>query len=173
MDTFSRLIDAGFVPVPTKNPAVRDLINHKVRGIAIHKLPRQKNLCKWCWTNKTPSGRQFYCGDSCKLSIELFCRPQGEESRRFLMKRQDGKCAHCDYDFSLKTKLRPYGTSAPVWDDENKLSFKTDTTYIPDRGEVDHIVPISKGGIALGQENLQLLCMECHRIKSANELRKP
>ena len=35
--------------------------------------------------------------------------------------------------------------------------------------EMDHIVPLFKGGTN-DDDNLQMLCMECHRKKTANDL---
>lgn len=37
--------------------------------------------------------------------------------------------------------------------------------------EVDHVVPVSAGGAVWSLENLQGLCRECHRVKSAAEAR--
>ena len=34
---------------------------------------------------------------------------------------------------------------------------------------VDHIVPLSKGGAAFDDKNLQALCHQCHAIKTAEE----
>ena len=34
---------------------------------------------------------------------------------------------------------------------------------------VDHVTPLFQGGAALDPENLQSLCLECHRIKTAEE----
>lgn len=36
--------------------------------------------------------------------------------------------------------------------------------------EVDHIVPIGAGGSALGFENLQLLCYQCHKAKTSRDM---
>ena len=38
--------------------------------------------------------------------------------------------------------------------------------------EVDHIKPISQNGSPYDRENLQGLCSECHRTKTANESRE-
>lgn len=35
--------------------------------------------------------------------------------------------------------------------------------------EMDHIVPLFKGG-SNNDDNLQMLCVECHRAKTANDL---
>ena len=39
--------------------------------------------------------------------------------------------------------------------------------------EVDHIVPLKKGGAAYDLKNLQTLCRPCHFDKTAGELRTP
>lgn len=36
----------------------------------------------------------------------------------------------------------------------------------------DHIVPLSKGGLHAPQ-NIQIICRECNRTKTANDVRKP
>lgn len=38
-----------------------------------------------------------------------------------------------------------------------------------DEAEVDHIIPISRGGHPFRLENLQTLCKECHRLKTERE----
>ena len=39
------------------------------------------------------------------------------------------------------------------------------------RLECDHIIPISAGGNFFGLDNLQILCVLCHRLKTAKEHR--
>lgn len=39
----------------------------------------------------------------------------------------------------------------------------------PDGFEVDHIVPLYKGG-ADDEDNCQVLCIECHKLKTKSEL---
>jgi 5-methylcytosine-specific restriction endonuclease McrA len=35
--------------------------------------------------------------------------------------------------------------------------------------EVDHIIPLSRGGAVRDEDNIQSLCAECHRAKSMRE----
>ncbi len=37
--------------------------------------------------------------------------------------------------------------------------------------DVDHLIPVIKGGAQCGEDNLRLLCLSCHRIETA-KLRK-
>lgn len=41
--------------------------------------------------------------------------------------------------------------------------------FVTQGAELDHILPLFKGGNN-DDENLQMLCIECHRQKSANDL---
>lgn len=43
------------------------------------------------------------------------------------------------------------------------LKYKTPTENSP---EVDHVVPIKKGGQSIGFDNHQALCYRCHKNKS-------
>lgn len=36
--------------------------------------------------------------------------------------------------------------------------------------EIDHIIPVALGGTTFGFENLQLLCYECHKIKTKEDM---
>ncbi|MEP0826251.1 MAG: HNH endonuclease, partial [Nitrososphaera sp.] len=38
---------------------------------------------------------------------------------------------------------------------------------------VDHVIPISRGGAVMDEDNMQLLCFSCHRRKTRRERRKP
>ncbi len=86
------------------------------------------------------------------LSHEYFVKkyhPKGPKQMRAniskklklsILKEQSSQCAHCDKE------------------------LKKD-----DKWECDHIVPISCGGDALAQSNLQILCPGCHLEKSRKE----
>lgn len=140
------IISNGFKPVKTGHPDVLDLIeNSSRRYIPLADLDRKRNLCKWCWKNPTPSYRHKYCSDDCVLSAEIFCYPQREYCREYLLFHQKNKCANCEREFGKEY-------------DGYEL-----------RIEVDHMTPIFKGGQSLGHENLQLLCRQCHKIKSVEE----
>jgi 5-methylcytosine-specific restriction endonuclease McrA len=39
--------------------------------------------------------------------------------------------------------------------------------------EIDHIIPIFKGGMAIGLDNVQILCYSCHKKKTKKDLEKP
>lgn len=139
MNDFKKIIE-DFTPVPSGNPKIESIKDSKDRYTALSLLPMAKWTCKWCFKNRIKTHRHHYCSSDCSISAQIYCYPQGPLSRFFLRVKQDEKCAKCSKKFSKK-----------------------------ERGEVDHIIPIFKGGSALGTENLQLLCKECHLDKTINE----
>ena len=99
--------------------------------------------------------------------------PQKEEGLFFLLKRQDWKCNQCAYDYKpfIEERIinKYYGTHSK--NDLTVFNFyliKRLKKMIERslRPEVDHILPISKGGQSLGLENHQCLCFTCHKTKS-------
>lgn len=136
----NKLILAGFKPVPSGNPKVIGLQGNRDRYTALSLLPMAKWICKWCFVKNIKTHRHHYCSPECSLSAQMFCYPQGPLSRYYLRVKQNAQCAHCERDFDKR-----------------------------ERGEVDHIIPIFKGGDALGTENLQLLCCACHLKKTIAE----
>ncbi len=68
-----------------------------------------------------------------------------EEVKHFIFIRQKGRCAHCD------ELLRCTDDRIPLYD-------------------YDHIIPLCEFG-SNESYNLQILCLECHRIKSIRERR--
>lgn len=145
LDLAKQIFESGFQPVPTGHPKVKELLETSVRYIPLEDLDRKRNLCKWCWKESTPTYRHKYCSDECRLSAEIFCYPQQQLSKLFHLTQQDGLCANCEREFGKVYEGR-------------KLEM-----------ELDHCVPIFKGGQSLGHENHQLLCKECHKIKSIEE----
>jgi 5-methylcytosine-specific restriction endonuclease McrA len=141
-----------------KNPRVFELVkNNTRRYLALDTIKGEKGCCKWCM-DKLDNTRKKYCSNNCKESAWAFFYPQ-KYSHKYLMKRQSDCCLGCGYNFNDKTKKfirRFYG----------------DTCEYTDYGDVDHIIPIHKGGEILGIENVQLLCRECHIKKTASERRK-
>lgn len=138
-----------------KNPKVFEIVKtNKKRSLALDKIRGEKGHCKWCM-NKIENTRKKYCSKNCKDSAWAFFYPQ-KYAHPFIIQRQGNVCAHCNYDFSSG---------------EKKWFYAQGGYDVTDNGDVDHIIPIHKGGEILGIENLQLLCRGCHIKKSANERR--
>lgn len=37
--------------------------------------------------------------------------------------------------------------------------------------QLDHVVPLWKGGRGIGLDNVQVICVKCHHVKTAEDLR--
>ena len=134
---------------------------------------KPKRLCAWCFVDELFHGNQKYCDKDCSESAEAWAYPQKELGLKLLLMRQDYKCAHCQFDYKpfleamiIRDKQR-YGG---VWELEQlpwhyfkRLKAQVSKEKKP---EIDHRIPIYKGGTSLGQENCDCVCYTCHKIKS-------
>lgn len=108
-----------------------------------------------------------------------WANPQKEEALTFLLMRQDYKCNVCKHDWAplaqeVWARMHANRYDAAHW---ATVDFKTQFNWGFTRRiksncpqehalEVDHIVPIYKGGTALGLDNHQAICYTCHKAKS-------
>jgi len=88
---------------------------------------------------KVKGGASPYDGNLVYWSTRMGKNPEVPKDVATLLKRQKGKCAHCDLYFTEESVL-----------------------------EVDHIIPKSKGG-SNEYKNLQLLHRHCHDKKTASD----
>ncbi len=149
---------------PAKNPKVEELTkSHRERSINLDCIKpikieidgKSKRYCCWCTEGQLHHGAQRYCSESCKMSATAWAYPQKEEALYILLKKQDNKCNICQYQWSIS------GDS--YWQKMKRLKRNA----LPERKpEVDHIIPIYKGGTALGLANHQVICFTCHKAKS-------
>jgi hypothetical protein len=140
---------------------------------------KPKRLCAWCAVTEIFHGNQKYCSNGCSRSAEAWAYPQKEESLRFLLVRQEWKCAHCQYDYKAQMqsvmekeyKRYPNSPRTPL-EDLSWWYFKRLKAHVPKerKPEVDHILAISKGGVSLGIDNHQVLCYNCHKTKTKVDL---
>lgn len=138
-------MESEFVPVIPGNPKIKQLIDHKSRYIPLDEIGGVKGICKWCYKVKTKTSRHRYCSNECRDSAEIYCYPQRMRSKEFHIIRQGGKCNYCS------------------------VVFNTGPNYKNTEPELDHIIPIFMGGIALGWENHHLICHLCHKKKTIRE----
>lgn len=131
--------------------------------------------CAWCYSAKTRGPK--YCGQDCAKSARAHFYPQKEEALSYLLMRQNFECAHCKYDW--KPLIEQLLVNGRVYDkpDDYKVRFsywlmrRIKSKSPKDRKpEVDHTVPIYKGGQTLGLENHSCLCFSCHKAKTKLDL---
>lgn len=170
---------------PSKNPKVEELQKSCTdRSVPVADLTwiiREDGSkgCIWCGDPlKTKHHAQRYCKDKmCPKSAYAWSYPQKEEAMNFLMIRQDWCCNICKHDWKpfIESDIvgQFYGTMNVDYKTEinyyviKRLKQNIDPKLKP---EVDHIVPIYKGGQSLGLDNHQIICYLCHKRKTAVDL---
>lgn len=168
---------------PSKNPQVEQLTKSRskreypISGLKYVIREDGTKGCIWCGDPlKTKHHAQRYCGDKmCPKSAYAWGYPQKEEGLNFLLLKQNFCCAACGYDYKplIETEIigKYYGTSKDYCDWRTELNFylmKRLKRHAPKdrKPEVDHIIPIYKGGQALGLDNHQAICYLCHKTKT-------
>lgn len=163
---------------PSLNPKVEELTkSHRERSITLDVLRAikvdDKRMCAWCTAGQLNHGSQKYCSDDCRDSAMAWAYPQKEDALRYLLIRQDWKCISCSYDYRpsmdaiIKRDSDRYGSGYKI-DKVPWYYIKRLKDIVPQerKPEVDHIVPISKGGASIGLDNHNCLCYSCHKVKT-------
>jgi hypothetical protein len=165
----------------SNNPAIDELtatFRGRSKSLSDIKNPIREDGtkgCLWCGDElKSKHHAARYCKDpDCIEAIIAWAHPQKEAGLFTLLVRQDWKCNICAHDYKpfIEERVvdRHYGTKSK--NDLIQYNFyivKSLKNLIEDSllPEVDHVVPISKGGIALGLSNHQAICKTCHKVKS-------
>lgn len=136
-----------------------------------------RKLCAWCYSNKTNGPK--YCSKNCANSARAHFYPQLCEGLNYLLIRQDFKCAGCQYDWNplvlqllingrVYDKPNDYKTQISYWL-MRRIKSKSPKEHKP---EVDHRIPIFKGGtpLSINLDGLDCLCNKCHREKTKRDL---
>ncbi len=177
---------------PSGNPKVKELTEtvkkrsyhlsllKAIKTAEINKFGRPKRLCTWCATVELFNGNQKYCCQECQNSALAWAYPQKEDGLRYLLIRQDFKCLGCQFDYFpilkdildkdryyYKLNAKDFDPNTIPWYYYKRLKYKAGKERSP---EVDHVIPIYKGGISLGIDNHQVLCYTCHKLKTASDL---
>lgn len=167
------------------NPKVEELTkSHKERSVPLDCLSAIKiegeaklKKCAWCAETTFTRGNQKYCSDACSGSATAWAYPQKEYGLNALLARQEYKCNVCQFDYmplinEVTDYMRKRNWKVP--DLQNEFSWymikllknKTPSDHRP---EVDHIIPISKGGQSIGLDNHQAICFGCHKAKTSKD----
>jgi hypothetical protein len=132
-------------------------------------------VCIWYLTTLQGKLRKW-CSSKCSDQAMAWGYPQSEHGLHVLLARQYFACAGCNFSYM------PYIEKAAVYLNRNHPTVDLSKLYTEisfilmkcfkqrvsreNAPEVDHVVPISKGGIAIGLENKQILCYTCHKAKT-------
>lgn len=160
--------------------------HHDKRSIPMSLLTNLEMMgtkhCAWCEKNSI-KGRKKYCSRDCANSAEVYFYPQSNSAKIWnLIHRQDCACKGCGLSFEeyiIKRIQEKYDywnkPSTYSWTGAKKPSKPVKVGYFTlgyNTGHiwhVDHITPLFRGGAGVGIANIQILCVNCHRKKTALE----
>jgi hypothetical protein len=155
-----------------------------LNAIKIEENNKLIRKCAWCAEGVLRHGNQKYCTNDCSRSAMAWAYPQKEEGLFMLLYRQEWKCNVCQYDYrpigeqiheEIYRKYSSFGGAPHKFGEAyDWMLIKRLKNRVPDeRGlDVDHIVPIFKGGQSIGLDNHQAICRTCHRTKTSKDLSK-
>ncbi|MEE9367190.1 MAG: HNH endonuclease signature motif containing protein [Dehalococcoidales bacterium] len=142
------------------------------------------DMCRWCGGGLS-GRRRSWCSDECVA--EYLVRADPAYARARVSERDHGVCALCGRDTArlqqfwykgkhylhrLWKKDHVMGRDLiKAWRRMRTASLGTDyraTGY----WDMDHIVPVVKGGGGCGLDNLRTLCIPCHRGETADLARR-
>lgn len=149
----------------------------KRRSFNLSEFKPVHGACCWCNKNPIPKGKRKYCSQHCQDSAYRYCNPQSPFTKAYvLIHIQSCACPICGLLYEeqiikeileghaslVRAKKAGYkvGDKVSYW----KVGYNTGHIW-----EVDHIVPIYKGGASVGLTNIQVICVECHRKKTIAE----
>ena len=136
-------------------------------------LNRPRRHCTWCG-KAVPKGRQTWCSQSCVDAFNLRCSPPHQKA--FVEKRDEGICQLCGRNTvasrqfarrALRALPSLNGSSVKIRDRIRRRFGYGGGSF----SQVDHIVPVCRGGGLCSVENLRLLCGSCH-LKVTAEMRR-
>jgi len=150
----------------------------------MQKGPNGRNLCRRC-SVEVPKGKRTFCGPKCIEAWRLTTDPTF--LRRMVKRRDKGKCRICGFDAELvKKALRELhritwtdwsrdGGHGGVKELKRPLAEFEKALGLGHRvslWDADHVVEVVKGGGECGLDNMQTLCLWCHREKTARLARE-
>jgi len=161
---------------PPKNPQIEELTkSHRESQYSLGDIKLPEGMVKSCiWCLEPLGGRaRRWCGDEeCVKAALAWGRPQCEHGLYYLLLKQELKCNDCGFSYKKYfDEAMPTIEGQIPGSNEIHFGMRTFRGMVPYevRPEVDHIVAISLGGTALGLENHQVLCMKCHKEKTASD----
>lgn len=122
--------------------------------------------CRFCRGCFSSSAYRNFCGHDCLKLFRMYCTGSG--LREAVFDRDKGVCAVCGLDCTALTrrlaKMTPAGRAS--LSRRLRIAARSKSYW-----QADHRVPVREGGGTCGLNNLQTLCVWCHRVKSEADKR--
>jgi 5-methylcytosine-specific restriction endonuclease McrA len=136
-------------------------------------------MCRWC--HKLLEGRQSsWCSPACEAEVQNRCN--WDSARKIALERAKGICAKCGVD--TNKVLAAFDYYERIWLSMGVLrgwamphefrkacgfsvSMRSGHTL-----EINHKIAVAEGGSLCDQENLEGLCLPCHRPHTAQVVRR-
>jgi 5-methylcytosine-specific restriction protein A len=143
--------------------------------------PNGHRLCRWCNKEVSPPRRTF-CSDECVHEWRM--RSSTKYLRELVYVRDCGVCSACNTDTRrIKSAIedersRLYALYGKLWDDTPEwVQFLNDTKVTKKEAwkslwQADHILEVKDGGGQSGLDNIQTLCLWCHKEKTKKMRKK-
>lgn len=140
------------------------------------RTPDGYDRCRYCGRPLAPPVRDW-CSQACRsMALHAFSLANDPAyQRRAVWQRDRGVCAACGRDTrALRRQLAAAQGAEREWlyhrlIREGYDRHRLDASIL---WEMDHIHPVIEGGGGTGLENLQTLCVPCHKRKTASLLRR-
>lgn len=133
-----------------------------------------KGFCFFCG-GELPPKRRRWCSKKCVHAYHLLIHdPSTVEA--YVLKRDKGNCADCGLDcVRLHRQVKSMELKElKAWMAKNKSMLRQFSKASLVRRQrfwdIDHIIPVCKGGGLCSMSNLQTLCVACHRRKTRLDL---
>lgn len=137
--------------------------------------PSGKPLCRFCKKEVTEE-KSAFCGPECIHQFKI--QSSQGYMRKTVFERDRGVCNKCGLDteklkqilFRVKEEKGDlaYESLLQKYETHYGYSFSLDKHF----WEADHITPVAHGGGSCGLDNLQSLCVPCHKKKTVAQLTK-
>jgi 5-methylcytosine-specific restriction endonuclease McrA len=129
-------------------------------------LPKGQNgraLCRWC-NLEVPPRRLTFCSEWCVHEWKI--RTDPGYLREHVFQRDKGICAMCRAD----TRAAYFQLKLSRGIHRERLLARWGLKRINRKSlwDADHIIPVAEGGGECDLDNLQTLCVMCHRKKTVD-----
>ena len=130
--------------------------------------------CVWCG-GPLAGRRRRICSDAC--NGEYLYRINWNHVRYDMEKRASFRCESCRMDMLIEQNR--WLAMDPSWRPGRYMDLPSPdwTDYrwrkLEPKAHIHHVLPVRKGGGCCGPENLQYLCVDCHKLKASSHRKEP